>query len=150
MFRGVHNLTIDAKGRLKIPTRYQMQIDKSCGGKMVLSIHPDDCCLLLYALKDWQVLEQKISALPAFNIHTKRLKRKLIGHASDCELDQASRLLIPAALRDYAKLSKKLILSGQGHNFELWDENIWHKHLANLDSLSSKTQLPTQITQLAL
>jgi MraZ protein len=47
-------------------------------GKMVLSIHPDDPCLLLYPLKDWQLLEQKISTLPSLNIHTKRLKRKLI------------------------------------------------------------------------
>jgi hypothetical protein len=45
MFRGVHNLTIDAKGRLKIPTRHQVQINKICEGKMVLSIHPDDPCL---------------------------------------------------------------------------------------------------------
>jgi MraZ protein len=44
MFRGVHNLTIDAKGRLKIPTRHQTQINEICEGKMVLSIHPDDPC----------------------------------------------------------------------------------------------------------
>ncbi len=150
MFRGVHNLTIDAKGRVKLPTRYQAQIDKNCDGKMVLSIHPDDACLLLYPLKDWQVLEQKIATLPALNIHTKRLKRKLLGHASDCELDKASRLLMPAALRTYAKLDKKLILSGQGHNFELWDEDAWHKHIKNLDSLSAQADIPIEIAQLSL
>lgn len=150
MFRGVHSLAIDAKGRLKIPTRHQAQIDKVCAGQMVLSIHPDDNCLLLYPLGDWQNLERKVSALPSLNIHTKRLKRKLIGHATDCELDKASRILIPATLREYAELNKKLILSGQGNNFELWDEGAWHKQIENLDSLSRREEIPPEITQLSL
>ena len=150
MFRGVYSLTVDAKGRLKIPTRHQAQIDKACAGQMVLSIHPDDNCLLLYPLGDWQNLERKVSALPSLNIHTKRLKRKLIGHATDCELDKASRILIPATLREYAKLDKKLILSGQGNNFELWDEDAWHEQIENLDSLSRQEEVPPEITQLSL
>ncbi len=150
MFRGVHNLSVDAKGRLKIPTRHQAQIDESCAGKMVLSIHPDDNCLLLYPLKDWIELEKKVSALPSLNIHTKRLKRKLIGHATDCELDKASRILIPQALREYADISKKIVLSGQGNNFELWNEDTWNKQLDDLDELSKEQEIPVEITQLSL
>lgn len=150
MFRGVHNLSVDAKGRIKIPTRHQSQIDKICEGQMVLSIHPDDNCLLLYPLKDWQLLEQKVSTLPSLNIHTKRLKRKLIGHATDCELDKAARILIPSALRDYAKIGKKIVMSGQGNNFELWDEDSWNKQLNNLDALSKKEEIPAEVAQLSL
>ncbi len=150
MFRGVHSLSVDAKGRIKIPTRHQTQIDKICKNKMVLSIHPEDNCLLLYPLEDWQILEKKVSTLPSLNIHTKRLKRKLIGHATDCELDKASRVLIPATLREYANIDKKIIMSGQGHNFELWDEDTWNKQLNNLDYLSKKQDIPPEITQLSL
>ena len=150
MFRGVHNLTIDAKGRLKIPTRHQAQIEEICSGQMVLSIHPDDNCLLLYPLRDWQALEEKVSALPSLNIHTKRLKRKLIGHATDCELDKAARILIPSTLKDYAKIGKKIIMSGQGHNFELWDEDAWNDQLSNLDELSKGEEIPAEVAQLSL
>jgi len=87
MFRGIHLLSIDAKGRIKIPTRHQNQIAKVCSGQMVLSIHPDDSCLLLYPLLDWQNLERKVAKLPSLNIHTKRLARKLIGYANECDLD---------------------------------------------------------------
>ena len=65
-------------------------------------------------------------------------------------LCQASRILIPATLREYAKLNKKIILSGQGHNFELWDEDAWHKQMTSLDSLSKKEAVPPEITQLSL
>jgi len=116
----------------------------------VLSIHPDDNCLLLYPLKDWIELEKKVSALPSLNIHTKRLKRKLIGHATDCELDKASRILIPQALREYADISKKIVLSGQGNNFELWNEDTWNKQLDDLDELSKEQEIPVEITQLSL
>jgi len=150
MFRGVHNLSVDAKGRIKVPTRHQTQINEICEGQMVLSIHPDDNCLLLYPLKDWQLLEQKVSVLPSLNIHTKRLKRKLIGHATDCELDKAARILIPSALRNYAKIGKKIVMSGQGNNFELWDEDNWNQQLGNLDALSKKEEIPAEIAQLSL
>ena len=150
MFRGVHNLSVDAKGRIKIPTRHQTHILENCAGKMVLSIHPDDHCLLLYPLSEWIALEKKVSELPSLNIHAKRLKRKLIGHASDCELDKAARLLIPVALRDYAKIDKKIILSGQGNNFELWDEDTWEQQLSELDQLSQQQDIPAEITQLSL
>ncbi len=150
MFRGVYNLTIDTKGRVKIPKRHQVQINKIDEGKMVLSIHPDDSCLLLYSLKNWQILEKKVGALPSLNIHTKRLKRKLIGHATDCELDSASRVLIPATLREYVNIDKKIIMSGQGNNFELWDEHTWHKQLTELDILSKKEDIPSSICELAL
>lgn len=151
MFRGIHNLNVDSKGRLKIPARYQTQINEICAGKMVLSIHPNDACLLLYPLKDWQVLEEKVSTLPSLNIHTKRLKRKLIGHATDCELDNMSRLLIPMTLRKYADIDKKIIMSGQGYSFELWDESAWHKQIDSLDALSKReTAIPIEVSQLSL
>jgi MraZ protein len=150
MFRGVHNISIDSKGRIKIPVRHQSQIITNCAGKMVLSIHPDDECLLLYPLGDWQKLELKVSALPSLNIHTKRIKRKLIGHATECEMDKVSRILIPLKLRQYGKINKKIILSGQGNNFEIWDEHAWSKQIINLDNISKKEDPPIEIKQLAL
>ncbi len=44
---------------------------------------------------------------------------------------------------------KKIIMSGQGHNFELWDENTWHKQFESLDALSKQTKIPIEISQLS-
>ena len=41
-------------------------------------------------------------------------------------------------------------MSGQGNNFERWDEDAWHKQINSLDSLSKKEEVPTEITQLSL
>jgi len=150
MFRGIHLLSIDAKGRIKIPVRYQNQIAKVSSGKMVLSIHPDDSCLLLYQFSDWKNLERKVTNLPSLNIHTKRLSRKLIGYANECSLDKIGRILIPISHRKHANLNKKVILSGQGNNFEIWDENVWGEQIEKLERLSSQVEVPQEIQKLSL
>jgi len=53
------------------------------------------------------------------------LQRLMIGHATDVELDSAGRVLIPPNLREYAGLTRDVVLSGQGTRFELWDEALW-------------------------
>ena len=150
MFRGIHLLSIDAKGRIKIPTRYQGQITKICSEKMVLSVHPDDSCLVLYPLTDWQNLERKVSELPSLNVHSKRLSRKLIGHANECDLDAIGRILIPSSHREYANLKNKAVLSGQGHSFEIWDEQAWKEQIEKLDKLSTQVEIPQEILKLSL
>ena len=150
MYRGIHLLSIDAKGRLKIPSRHLEQVQKSSSGKMVLSVHPDDSCLVLYSLKDWERLELKIGELPSLNIHTKKLSRKLIGYACECDLDKIGRILIPNSHIKYANLINKAILSGQGKSFEIWDERTWKEQIEKLDRLSKEKEIPQEVSKLSL
>ena len=117
---------------------------------MVLSVHPDDPCLVLYSLDDWEKLELKIGQLPSLNIHTKKLSRKLIGHACECELDKFGRILIPSSHIQYANLNNKAILSGQGKSFEIWDERMWKDQIDKLDRLSGQQEIPQEVSSLSL
>lgn len=125
MFRGISAVNIDAKGRLAIPTKYREALVASEQGKVVLTIDTESECLLLYPLSEWEIIEAKLQALPSFNPHARRIQRLLIGHATELEIDGAGRILIPQILRDYAQLTKKSMLVGQGKKFELWDEAQW-------------------------
>ena len=40
-------------------------------------------------------------------------------------MDGNGRLLLPAPLREYAELDKKIVLLGQGQKFEIWNESRW-------------------------
>lgn len=124
MFRGVNTIMLDAKGRLSIPTRYREALTRHCNGQMVMTVDRDHC-LLLYPLPDWEEIERKLVKLPSFNQQARRLQRLLIGHATECELDSAGRILIPPPLREFAALNKTVVLIGQGNKFELWDEATW-------------------------
>ncbi|EJS91813.1 cell division protein MraZ, partial [Pasteurella multocida subsp. multocida str. Anand1_cattle] len=67
-------------------------------------------CLLLYPLKEWELVEQKLSALANFDLTHRSLQRVMLGYATECELDSAGRILISGPLRLHAKLEKSLML----------------------------------------
>lgn len=108
-----------------MPTRYRGDIEESCGGQMVVTVDRDHC-LLLYPLPEWEVIERKLVKLPSLNKQARRLQRLLIGHATEVEMDNAGRILLPPPLRDFATLDKHIVLIGQGNKFELWDEQEWN------------------------
>lgn len=125
MFRGINNLNIDDKGRMTIPTRYRKDLDLTADGKFILTIDTDERCLLLYALEDWEEIEKKLEKLPSFNATTRRIQRLLIGYATEVNLDNNGRILLPQVLREYAMLDRQIILVGQGKKFEIWSESNW-------------------------
>ncbi|MCG5501411.1 division/cell wall cluster transcriptional repressor MraZ [Ectothiorhodospira lacustris] len=125
MFRGITNLNLDSKGRVAMPTRYRDRLAESCQGNLVITVHLDQC-LLIYPLPDWEILEQQVMSRPNMNRRVRDLQRLLVGHASDCEMDGNGRILLPAPLREFANLTKRAVLVGQGNKFELWDEDAWN------------------------
>lgn len=125
MFRGVSTLAVDAKGRMTLPVRYRDLLQSTSDGRLVVTIDTEERCLLIYPLPEWEKIEAKLEALPSFNRVARRVQRLLIGHATEVEVDGSGRVLLPGPLRDYASLSKKAVLIGQGRKFELWDEDSW-------------------------
>lgn len=127
MLRGVHSLSMDSKGRMAIPSRFRDALIDACKGELVLTIDTEELCLLLYPLREWEVIQQKIESLPSYNKAVRRIQRLLIGHAADIEMDGAGRILVPGPLRDHARLDKRVVLLGQGNKFEVWDEEYWQQ-----------------------
>jgi len=83
-----------------------------------------DGCLWLYPLPEWELLEEKINALPTLNKMVAKLRRFLIGYAAECEMDAQGRLLLTEKLRQFANLEKRIVLLGQLNKFEIWNEQI--------------------------
>ncbi|HEX3848462.1 MAG TPA: division/cell wall cluster transcriptional repressor MraZ [Steroidobacteraceae bacterium] len=136
MFRGANKLTLDAKGRMVMPTRYRERLAERCGGKLVVTVDKDQC-LLIYPLPDWEEIERKVMRLPALNPQARMLQRLMVGYATDLELDGHGRLLLPPTLRDYGLLTRDAVLIGQGSRFELWDETRWKEWMANPDTTAA-------------
>lgn len=125
MFRGINPLTLDAKGRLVVPTKYRDRLQAESGGRLVVTVDRERC-LLLYTLPEWEEIERRLLRLPTLNRKVRRLQGLLIGHATDLELDGHGRVLLPAVLREIASLDRRAVLIGQGNKFELWDEQAWN------------------------
>jgi len=150
-FRGINNLALDTKGRMAMPSRYRERLLENCDGQLVVTVDPDGC-LLVYPLPEWEIIESKLVKLPSFNKRAKSIQRLLIGHATECDMDGQGRILLPTLLRDYAGLTKKMVMIGQGKKFEIWDEEVWSD---GQDALLSSVQddegeLPVALEELSL
>jgi MraZ protein len=127
MFRGINAVVLDAKGRVKLPARHRrlLPTDNKVPEIVVITIDTESPCLLLYPMPEWELIEEKLQALPSFNPAARRIQRLLIGHATELELDTNGRILLPPLLRDYAGLQKDIRLVGQGKKIEVWDAHHW-------------------------
>lgn len=147
VFQGSHAITMDAKGRMAIPSKFREGLMRECGGRIVVTAHTQDRCLLVYSEPQWQEILPKIEALPTFNKSALRAQRLLIGYATALELDGNGRVLLPPTLRDYGHFDKKLMLVGLGKKFELWSEQSWFESIGECDE---QQPLPEEMLSLSL
>jgi MraZ protein len=154
MFRGVQHINMDAKGRLAMPAKYRERLLKDCEGQLVatIDINVKSKCLSIYPLPAWEDLEEQVDALPTTGRPaTVSWKRMIMGHASELELDGNGRVLLPASLRDYAQLEKKLVLVGLGNKLELWAEDNWlNEREKSLSEMSGDEPWPEELLNLSL
>ncbi|MCO4784451.1 division/cell wall cluster transcriptional repressor MraZ [Marinomonas atlantica] len=125
MFRGIHQVSVDAKGRMSLPARLRDEFLQYDEPGLIVTIDPMSRCLLLYPLQEWEQIQEKLDRLPTFNPQARRLQRLLVGHATDLELDSAGRVLLPSPLREFAKIERKSTLLGQGKKLEIWGLEEW-------------------------
>jgi len=117
VFQGSSALTLDAKGRISIPTRHRDALAQQADGKLTLTRHPDGC-LLVYPRPVWEAKREEIARFP---MSARALQRLLLGNAQDVELDASGRVLVAPELRSAAGLTRDVMLMGMGAHFELWD-----------------------------
>ena len=123
MFKGRFEHTIDSKGRLSIPSKFREVLTERYDTRLVITTF--DGCLIAYPHGEWKVLEERIAGLPEFKKDTRTFLRFFYSSAADCPIDKPGRILIPQALRDFAKLEKEVILVGAFKQFEIWSKALW-------------------------
>ena len=114
---GEYKHSLDSKGRIFIPARLREEL-----GEVFYITLSMDKCLNAYSSASWQELSDRVSAMSYVN---QRKMRPLFAYAARCELDAQGRALIPGALREYAGLSKNVVVIGCNNHAELWDPEQW-------------------------
>ena len=120
MFMGEYSHTIDAKGRLIIPSKFREQL----GEEFILTKGLDGC-LSIFPQDEWKVVEEKLKALPLTNKNARTFSRFFVSSATSCELDKQGRILVPSTLREFAGLEKDVVLTGNITRIEIWSKEKW-------------------------
>ena len=126
-FHGAAVITLDAKGRVAIPTRHRAALLDGAE-TLVLSAHPEGC-VLIYPESAWEPVRARVESFPSFNAQASWWKRLLLGMEEHVSPDASGRVLLPPALRQHAKLEREAMMVGQGRYFEMWDSAVWSTKL---------------------
>ena len=129
MFRGASSISIDAKGRIAMPARHRDALQNLCEGQLVVTRDLSLPCLLVFPMPAWERLEADLDKLSNTNPTHQRVKRILMGFATEVGVDSAGRILLPSVLREQAALDKDAMLVGQGKVFQLWDAARWQEQI---------------------
>ncbi|MBS3743568.1 MAG: division/cell wall cluster transcriptional repressor MraZ [Wenzhouxiangellaceae bacterium] len=150
MFFGETAINLDAKGRMALPTRYRESVGEASGNRLVLTYSAfDSGCLWLYPEPEWERVRDQVMRLSTFNPSHRSLQRRLVGSATQLELDGSARLLLPQTLRQVAGLEKKVVLMGMGARFEIWNENVLNQRRAE-EERSIQEQASAEMAELVL
>jgi MraZ protein len=112
VFQGASSLSLDAKGRLSVPTRHRDVLSATASGQLTITKHPHGC-LMIFPRTEWEKFRERIAALP---MSAQWWKRIFLGNAMDVDMDGTGRVLISPELRSAA---------GMGNHFELWDKTTY-------------------------
>ena len=111
MFRGNHPTRVDEKGRLKVPAEFKRLMDEKYGTQFYIT-SLDGKVAQVYPFEEWQRIEEKLARLSNFNPTKKKFLNRTNYYGQVVEIDGQGRLLIPALLRDSAKIQGEVAVVG--------------------------------------
>ncbi len=137
MLIGKYTHDLDPKKRLTLPSKWRTDL-----GKKVVVTSGLDNSLFVFGVKEWEVVASNLSQSGFGNQDGRSFNRFILANAYETDVDAAGRIVIPDSLKDFAKLSNKVVLAGMYSRVELWDEDAWKANIAKVngeaDALASK------------
>ena len=141
MFMGEYNHTIDTKGRLIVPSKFR----EAFGDTFVVTKGLDGC-LFVYDNQEWNAFEEKLKSLPITNKEARQFARFFLAGAAEVEVDKQGRILVPNILREFAQISKDVVLIGVASRIEIWSK----ERFEGMASFEDMDEIAEHMAQLGL
>ena len=133
MLIGEYEHSLDAIGRLIMPAKLRTDM----GEKFIITKGLDGC-LFVFSQIEWSNFESKLKELPLTNKNARDFVRFFLSGATECEIDKQGRFLLVNTLREYAEITKEVIIIGVRTRLEIWNKDKWKKYNSN-ENISADT-----------
>ena len=128
VFRGSSPAKIDTKGRLKVPTDFRRHIEQQWGVELFVT-SVDGQSALLYPVPVWELIEEKLSAMPSTNRTKAAYLERVSYYGQQTRLDAQGRLVIPPILREKAEISGEVVVSAHLDHLVVWNHDRFTQRL---------------------
>ena len=129
MFLGEYHHNLDSKDRLTVPAKYRDGL-----GDELYFVQGFDLSLMAMPTKTFEKVLRRLQSLNIADLDVRLLTRRILGSATQLEVDKSGRVLVPEFLRRKIGLGRELVLVGQGEYFEIFSPEEWaRQEAAQLD-----------------
>ncbi len=125
MLIGEYQHSVDVKGRVNFPSKLR----ESLGDSFIITKGYSEC-LFVYSMEEWKQMESRIRALP--DTESIGIRRFLFAGATQADIDKQGRIIIPQKLREFAHITKDIMVVGVMDRAEIWDLQRWEESAENL------------------
>ena len=124
---GQYYHSLDAKNRFRLPKQLKN------GTSYVIAKGNEGCLFLFDANYFNQTFMAKLDSIPTFDVQANKALRLFMSSCFEVTEDNQGRMLMPSALKNYAEISKDIVLIGVGNRVEIWAQEKWESYSAKVD-----------------
>ena len=140
VFKGEYHYALDEKGRVVLPPKFR----RALGNAVVVTRGLDEC-VFIYSPQEWARFEKKLRGL---SINKRDLVRFVLASAEDVALDRQGRMMLPAHLRQYARIEREAVVVGVINRLEVWGKDHWLTYIGRAQT--ETTRLAAQMDELSI
>ena len=123
-FRGSFKVTIDDRGRIKVPARYISILESQFDRRVYLtSLNGDH--VLFYPLKTWEEIESRIATIKVRDPDVEEYLSRISFWGAESETDSKGRILIPPDLRIRSQLVNEVLILGKVDHLVFWNRELF-------------------------
>lgn len=125
-FIGEYECKVDAKGRIMLPASLKKQLSPEAKEKFVMN-RGFEKHLVLYPMNEWAQISAEVNKLNLYVKKNRDFIRRFHNGATELELDNINRFLLPKRLAAYAGISNEVILFAYANRIEVWSKKEYEK-----------------------
>jgi len=126
-FKGSFQFTVDAKGRINLPAKMRKNVAPEAGDTFVIT-RGYEKCIFVYPNDEWLLLEASIRKLHTPNPKHRQFMRALLEHATEVQIDSASRLMLSKDLLAFAEIRSEVKIIGVLDRIEVWNPSVYAEY----------------------
>jgi MraZ protein len=129
LLTGEFKVTLDDNGRISLPANLRRILDDA---KLTITQCKDNC-LWVFPSSEYTELLKEIQGSTNPLIKDDRGIRRRLFNSHPVEIDKAGRIPIAQSMREYAGLTGKCTVLGQGEYIEIWDDEHYRQNIEDSD-----------------
>ena len=114
---GTYEHSLDNAGRLIVPSKLREKL----GTTFYLAVGVKEN-LTLYPMSTWAKLQERVSQLNTAQAAEMDL---FFASAQKCEADKQWRFQVPSYLKDYARIDRDVVITGNNDRAQIWSADNW-------------------------